>query len=183
MNLRIEIVQDANRVSLAYKLISDMRADEAGSSSNQNMQNPPLSAMQLLLANNAYHIVRVPKNFLAPWNFRKAPAFSSGRCSRLLYQWSVRMQHEAQTTTDHDTIRKWVEARDGRPAAVAQTHEGDEVGVIRIAFAGKGDKPEGLEDITWDEFFEKFEEKKLAFLYQEKTKDGGTSRFFKLVKR
>jgi hypothetical protein len=93
------------------------------------------------------------------------------------------MQHEAQTTTDHDTIRKWVEARDGRPAAVAQTHEGDEVGVIRIAFAGKGDKPEGLEEITWEEFFEKFEEKKLAFLYQEKTKDGGTSRFFKLIKR
>jgi hypothetical protein len=95
------------------------------------------------------------------------------------------MQHEAQTTTDHDTIRKWVEARDGRPAAVAQTHEGNEVGVIRIAFAGKGkgDKPEGLEDITWEEFFEKFDEKGLAFLYQEKTKDGGTSRFFKFVKR
>ncbi len=95
------------------------------------------------------------------------------------------MQHESQKTTDHDTIRKWVEARQGRPAAVAETHEGDEVGVIRIAFSDKseGDGAEGLDDITWEEFFDKFEEKKLAFLYQEKTKDGGTSRFFKFVKR
>lgn len=95
------------------------------------------------------------------------------------------MQHESHKTTDHETIRKWVEARQGRPAAVAQTHEGDEVGVIRIAFSGgsEGEGPGGLEDISWEEFFEKFEEKKLAFLYQEKTKDGKTSRFFKFVTR
>lgn len=92
------------------------------------------------------------------------------------------MQHEAQKTTDHDTIRQWVEAREGRPAAVAQTHEGGEVGVLRIAFA-EPEQDEGLEDISWEEFFEKFEEKNLAFLYQEQTKDGGTSRFFKFVGR
>ena len=94
------------------------------------------------------------------------------------------MQHEAQKTTEHDVIRRWVEAREGRPAAVAKTHEGDEVGVIRIAFAKpEEDEAEGLEDISWEEFFEKFEEKNLAFLFQEKTKDGGTSRFFKFVRR
>ncbi len=89
---------------------------------------------------------------------------------------------ESTTTTDHDTIRKWAEARDGRPAAVRQTHGGDDAGILRIEFAG-GDSGDSLEDITWDEFFDKFEQKKLAFLYQDKTKDGGTSRFFKLVSR
>ena len=67
------------------------------------------------------------------------------------------MQHEAHKTTDHDTIKQSVKAREGRPAAVAQTHEGDEVGVIRIAFA-EPEQDEGLEDISWEEFFEKFEE-------------------------
>ena len=92
------------------------------------------------------------------------------------------MQHEAHKTTDHDTIKQSVKAREGRPAAVAQTHEGDEVGVIRIAFA-EPEQDEWLEDISWAEFFEKFEENNLAFLYQDQTKDGATSRFFKFVRR
>jgi len=34
-----------------------------------------------------------------------------------------------------------------------------------------------------DEWFQAFEENKLAFLYQEETKDGEESRFSKLVSR
>jgi hypothetical protein len=86
---------------------------------------------------------------------------------------------DSQQTTDHDTIRRWADARDGRPATVAATH-GDDVGILRIAFA---DDAGALEEIDWDEFFDKFERENLAFLYQEKTADGGTSRFFKLVRR
>jgi hypothetical protein len=130
----------------------------------------------------------VPKNFVSGWNLKASFRLSDGSEIQFRdratpsFQWSATMQHEAQKTTDHETIRQWVEAREGRPAAVAQTHEGDEVGVIRIAFA-KPEEEEGLEDISWEEFFEKFEEKNLAFLYQEQTKDGGTSRFFKFVRR
>ena len=39
------------------------------------------------------------------------------------------------------------------------------------------------EEISWEQFFEKFDENKLAFLYQDKTSGGEESRFFKLVKR
>lgn len=91
-------------------------------------------------------------------------------------------QGESQTTTDHDTIRKWAEQRDGRPAAVRETHSGGDAGILRIEFTGEASS-DGLEDIGWDEFFAKFEEKKLAFLYQDRTKDGDVSRFFKLVSR
>lgn len=85
----------------------------------------------------------------------------------------------SETTTDHDTIRKWVEQRKGRPAVVKGTEGSDGEGLLRIEFR-HGDK---LEDIAWEEFFETFEDRKLAFLYQEKTADGNESRFFKFVKR
>jgi hypothetical protein len=54
--------------------------------------------------------------------------------------------------------------------------------MIRIDFPGYSGK-ESLEPIEWEEFFEKFEEGKLALVYQEKTARGQKSNFNKLVKR
>ncbi len=88
---------------------------------------------------------------------------------------------EAVKTTDHDIIRKWAEARGGKPAHVKQTGSGDDPGILRIDFPG-GDEP-SLETIGWEEFFQKFEDSKLALLYQDKTESGEVSRFNKLVKR
>ena len=90
--------------------------------------------------------------------------------------------HSSHQTTDHDTIRRWAEERGGHPAAVAATHEGDDPGILRIDF-DDGDDDEGLDRIEWDEFFDKFDEAGLSFLYQDKTQDGGTSRFFKFVRK
>lgn len=87
----------------------------------------------------------------------------------------------ASRTTDHQTIRRWAEERGGRPAAVRGTGGGDDPGLLRIDF--EGTEPEELERIDWDEFFDKFEEARLAFLYQDKTESGETSRFFKIVRR
>lgn len=92
------------------------------------------------------------------------------------------MAMEGKTTTDHEAIRKWVEQRGGHPARVKGTGDGDDGGLLRINFPDYGGE-ERLEDISWDEFFEKFEEKHLAFLYQDKTADGKESRFSKLVRR
>jgi hypothetical protein len=87
---------------------------------------------------------------------------------------------EAKQTTKHDEIRRWVEKHKGRPATVKGTEHGSEhAGLLRIAFRDD----ENLEDVSWDDFFEKFDESKLAFLYQDKTKDGKESRFFKFVER
>jgi hypothetical protein len=92
------------------------------------------------------------------------------------------MAGESKMTTNHDEIRKWAEARGGKPATVKSTASKDDVGLLRIDFPGY--KGEGtLEEITWDEFFKKFDEKKLAFLYQDKTSSGEESRFFKFVSR
>lgn len=92
------------------------------------------------------------------------------------------MAGESKTTTDHDEIRKWVEGRGGKPASVKGTGSEGEAGVLRIDFPGYGDET-SLEEIGWEEFFQKFEESELAFLYQDETADGQQSRFFKFVRR
>jgi len=86
----------------------------------------------------------------------------------------------AKTTTDHEEIKRWIEERQGRPTVVEGTQGGDGEGILRVDFREPDDK---LEEISWDEFFETFEDRKLAFLHQDKTADGKTSRFFKFVKR
>jgi len=87
---------------------------------------------------------------------------------------------EAKTTTDHSTIRKWAEQRGGVPSTVSGTGRKDDAGILRLDFEPKDSK---LEPIGWDEFFEKFDKEKLAFLYQDKTEDGRESRFHKFVQR
>ncbi len=52
--------------------------------------------------------------------------------------------------------------------------------MLRIDF---GEKEPGLEEISWDDFFRIFDDNNLAFLYQERTSDGGVSYFFKFVER
>ena len=91
---------------------------------------------------------------------------------------------QAKVTTDHDEIRKWAEARGGRPAAVRSTQSKEATGIIRIEFPGAPNaKDDNLEEISWEEFFEKFDESELALLYQEETARGQRSNFNKLVGR
>jgi hypothetical protein len=89
---------------------------------------------------------------------------------------------EAKVTTNHEQIKKWVEKRGGHPARVKKTNKGESAGVLRIDYPGYSGA-ETLETITWEEFFEGFEENNLAFLYQDQTEDGKESRFSKLIDR
>ena len=92
------------------------------------------------------------------------------------------MSTEAMTTTNHNEIKQWVEERGGGPARVKGTETDDSVGLLRIDYPGFTGE-DTLEPITWKEFFKAFDENKLAFLYQEETKDGKESRFSKLIDR
>lgn len=86
---------------------------------------------------------------------------------------------EERTTTDHDEIMAWAEERGGTPAKVKNTAS-EEGGILRIDF---GEKDDSLEPIEWADFFAIFEDRNLAFVCQDETKDGKISRFFKFVKR
>ncbi|WP_116047696.1 hypothetical protein [Amycolatopsis palatopharyngis] len=81
-------------------------------------------------------------------------------------------------TTNHDVIKKWAEARDARPATVPGTEHGERLGVLRFDFPGYGG--DDLKEVSWDEWFDTFDQRQLNFLYQEERKDGQRSNFFRL---
>ena len=87
----------------------------------------------------------------------------------------------SKTTTDLNVIKKWAEERDGKPTKVKGVG-GKYDGIIRINFPGYSGE-DTLEDISWDEWYKIFQDRKLAFLYQDETAGGKESRFFKLVER
>ncbi|MCA9738466.1 MAG: hypothetical protein KC645_12645 [Gemmatimonadetes bacterium] len=75
---------------------------------------------------------------------------------------------------------RWAEERDGTPSAVSATHAKDDAGILRIDFpdyTGEG----ALEAITWDEWFDTFDDRDLVFLFQEETAEGELSNFNKLI--
>lgn len=85
---------------------------------------------------------------------------------------------EAKKTTNRKEIQEWAEERGGVPAVVKGTdHDGDGEGVLRIHFPEKSDSNGSFEEISWDKFFEEFEDNKLALLHDP------NSNFNKLVNR
>jgi hypothetical protein len=89
---------------------------------------------------------------------------------------------KSRTLTDHEEIRQWSEERGARPSTVRSTHNDDSTGIIRLDFPGYSGKG-SLEEISWDEWFEDFEDNNLALIVQDETADGEQSNFNKLVSR
>jgi hypothetical protein len=90
------------------------------------------------------------------------------------------MANLSKTTRDHEEIRRWTEERGGKPAHVRNTGSGEDIGILRIDFPGYGGEG-SLEPISWEDFFNKFDERGLALVYQEETAGGQKSNFNKLV--
>lgn len=84
----------------------------------------------------------------------------------------------ASSTTDHEVIRHWVQARGGSPAHVRGSGTRRAPGILRIDYPGFSGGS-SLEKISWNAFFDAFDANQLAFLYQ----DQRGSRFSKLVRR
>ncbi|PNH83002.1 hypothetical protein CXZ05_13540 [Arthrobacter sp. AFG20] len=80
-------------------------------------------------------------------------------------------------TTHREVIRQWAEERGGTPATVEGTEHGDHLGVLRIDFGGE-DK--NLRRVSWEEWFNTFDARRLNFIYQEQRSDGNQSNFFRL---
>lgn len=86
---------------------------------------------------------------------------------------------ESKRTTDHDVIKNWIEKHNGEPAVVKGTEENQEpAGLLRVKFSEESS--DDLKTVGWDEFFNTFDEKNLAFLYEDDNKE---NRFFKFVSR
>lgn len=88
----------------------------------------------------------------------------------------------SKTTKDHDEIRMWAEARHAVPCEVEGTERDSEPGILRFEFSqARNRNDDKLREISWEEFFAKFDENNLELLYQEKTADGHVSNFNKLI--
>ncbi len=91
-------------------------------------------------------------------------------------------KHTSRVTTDHEEIRRWAEDRKAKPSCVRGTGGKGDIGMLRLDFPGYSGA-DSLEEITWDEWFEKFDERGLALLFQEETASGQKSNFNKIVSR
>ncbi|HJT86597.1 MAG TPA: ferritin-like domain-containing protein [Bryobacteraceae bacterium] len=90
--------------------------------------------------------------------------------------------HTAHPLVDHEEIRQWAEERGAQPSCVRGTGGRGDTGMIRLNFPGYSGE-ESLQDIDWDEWFQKFDDNGLALMVQEATARGQKSNFNKLVKR
>ncbi|MGN6638077.1 MAG: hypothetical protein ACTHJ8_04140 [Mucilaginibacter sp.] len=89
----------------------------------------------------------------------------------------------SEKTHDHKKIQRWAEQRRGVPARVRDTGSKNDEGVLRIHFPKHNESDNKLEEIDWNDFFDKFDEAELDFLYQDKKEDGELSTFHKFVER
>ena len=89
----------------------------------------------------------------------------------------------SQAATDRETIERWVEERDGSPAHVEATAGGDDPGLLRLQFPDTDRDRDEIDPISREEFFGKFEDENLAFVYRDETEGGRTSRFDTFVDR
>ena len=108
---------------------------------------------------------------------------SSGRsATRTTSQAGSSGKRVSKATIDHEEIRRWAEDRGAHPACVRKTGGKGDIGMIRLDFPGYSGA-QSLQEIGWDDFFRKFDENRLALVYEEKTARGQKSNFNKLVKR
>jgi hypothetical protein len=68
----------------------------------------------------------------------------------------------SKVTVDHDEIRRWAEARRAKPALVRGT------GIVQLDFPGFSGQGK-LDPISWEDWFDRFEESNLAVVLDEKT--------------
>src|SRR5581483_4178449 len=126
------------------------------------------------LARSACKLVRSSR--IPRYNMRRIPASAANLERRLM------ARNSGHSTTDHDEIRRWAEERNGKPSHVKTTGEGEDVGILRLDFPGYSGG-DSLVEISWDQWFDKFDERGLALIYQDTTSSGEPSNFNKLVCR
>src|SRR5947199_7056760 len=101
---------------------------------------------------------------------------ASSRCM------ATETKHSSHFTTDHEEIRRWAEERDAKPSCVRGTGDKGDIGILRLDFPGYSGA-DSLEEIEWDDWLEKFDDRGLALLVQETTANGQQSNFNKLISR
>jgi hypothetical protein len=88
----------------------------------------------------------------------------------------------SKLTTDHAEIRRWAQDRNAKPATVANAEKGDSPSRLRLKLPGRNGGL-SLKEIGWDAWLREFDQRKLAFLYQEQIASGERSDYYEIVSR
>jgi hypothetical protein len=70
-----------------------------------------------------------------------------------------------KSTIDHKEVKKWAKKAGARPARIKSGQNLKSEGELRMDFSGG--KNQELEYLSWEEFFNMFEDKNLAFEYED----------------
>nr|WP_225851961.1 hypothetical protein [Micromonospora sp. AMSO12t] len=102
------------------------------------------------------------------------------RSSQLISSTADRPERPGRSlvTTNHDVIRNWARERGAAPATIAGTEREGRPGVLTFNMPGYRESSR-VREITWDEWFRTFDERKLNLIYQEQLRDGRPSNFFR----
>lgn len=96
------------------------------------------------------------------------------------------MDISRKTTKNHDEIKLWVENHSGKPQKMDHPDAtADSIG-LRFDFPGGADEEykvmnEAI-DVTWDEFFELFDKKGMAFEYWQDQPNKNPSDLYRFIK-
>lgn len=93
-----------------------------------------------------------------------------------------------KATINHQEIREWVGLNHGRPYLIDHPEAKADRKGLRINFPGTMDEAllgeEQLgKEISWDEFFELFDEQQLKFIYEEPVAGSDPTRWYRFENR
>lgn len=85
---------------------------------------------------------------------------------------------QALVTRNTEVIKHWAQERNGIPSTIPGTGPSNRPGVLEFNFPGY--TKNRLQEISWEDWLNTFNERDLAFIYQEKLRNGSQSNFFQL---
>jgi hypothetical protein len=110
----------------------------------------------------------------------KRPAFPRSVCEA---HWvDVPGQHESHpgeslVTHSREVILDWAHKREAMPSTIPGTEHEGHLGVLRFDVPGYGSR-QNLEHVTWEQWFDTFDERQLVMIFQEHLRNGRQSNFF-----
>lgn len=88
----------------------------------------------------------------------------------------------SKMTRNHDEIRKWAQEHGAIPCEVAGMDRNGDASVLRFEFSNAPNRSGNVKEVSWDEFFTKFDQNNLQLLYQDQSGDGARSNFNKIIR-
>jgi ferritin-like metal-binding protein YciE len=162
--LREEVQADRQLAQIGKRLFKEAARPRAEEAAEQTKEPRSRSAA----SKSARRAPALAKQKPAARSRSRSAAAESRRLSRVL--------------TDPEQIRAWAEDRGAQPACVKGTGGSEDIGMVRLDFPGWS-SDEKLQPISWDDWFEKFDERGLALIVEDETATSQKSNFNKLVSR